>query len=59
MIFFGVLINATAPPVSACLIPVEYIPYTADHLVTQLQLLLFAGFTFFVMLPLMTPTDGL
>jgi len=37
--------------------PVEYIPYTADHLVTQLQLLLFAGLAFFVMLPLMKRTE--
>ncbi|GIX22162.1 MAG: Na(+)/H(+) antiporter subunit D [Gammaproteobacteria bacterium] len=38
--------------------PVDYVPYTAEHVVTQLQLLLFAGLAFFVMLPLMrrTPT---
>lgn len=36
--------------------PVEYQPYTASHLVTQFQLLLFAGFAFFVMLPLMKRT---
>ena len=30
---------------------VNYIPYTASHVVFQLQLLLFAGFAFFVMLP--------
>ena len=30
--------------------PVDYVPYTADHVVTQLQLLLFAGLAFFVLL---------
>ncbi len=35
---------------------VTYMPYTADHLVTQLQLLLFAGLAFFVTLPLMKRT---
>ncbi|MEX2482547.1 MAG: Na(+)/H(+) antiporter subunit D [Gammaproteobacteria bacterium] len=40
---------------------VDYEPYTADHVVTQLQLLLFAGLAFFVMLPMMkrTPTVSL
>lgn len=35
---------------------VEYQPYTVDHLVTQFQLLLFAGFAFFVLLPMMKRT---
>lgn len=30
--------------------PVDYVPYTTDHVVSQLQLLLFAGLAFFVML---------
>lgn len=30
--------------------PVDYVPYTASHVVTQMQLLLFAGLAFFVML---------
>jgi multicomponent Na+:H+ antiporter subunit D len=30
--------------------PVEYVPYTGAHVVTQLQLLLFSGLAFFVML---------
>ena len=30
--------------------PVEYIPYTASHVVSQLQLLLFSGLAFFLML---------
>ncbi|MEX1197252.1 MAG: Na(+)/H(+) antiporter subunit D [Pseudohongiellaceae bacterium] len=36
---------------------VDYVPYTAEHLVTQLQLLLFAGLAFFVMLPMMKRTE--
>ncbi|MFM1891303.1 MAG: hypothetical protein RLZ44_380 [Pseudomonadota bacterium] len=36
--------------------PVDYQPYTVDHLVTQSQLLLFAGFAFFVMLKQMRRT---
>ena len=36
--------------------PVDYQPYTADHLVTQFQVLLFAGFAFFVMLKQMRRT---
>ncbi|MEQ8330745.1 MAG: Na(+)/H(+) antiporter subunit D [Longimicrobiales bacterium] len=36
--------------------PVEYVPYTASHLVSQFQLLLFAGLAFFVLLPLMKRT---
>jgi multicomponent Na+:H+ antiporter subunit D len=35
---------------------VDYVPYTPDHVVTQLQLLLFAGLAFFVMLPMMKRT---
>jgi multicomponent Na+:H+ antiporter subunit D len=31
--------------------PVAYAPYTAAHVLTQLQLLLFSGLAFFVMLP--------
>jgi multicomponent Na+:H+ antiporter subunit D len=36
--------------------PVDYVPYTATHVVTQLQLLLFAGLAFFVMLSRMERT---
>jgi multicomponent Na+:H+ antiporter subunit D len=35
---------------------VDYVPYTADHVMAYLQLLLFAGLAFFVMLPLMHRT---
>jgi multicomponent Na+:H+ antiporter subunit D len=30
---------------------VDYVPYTADHVLQQLHLLLFAGLAFFIMLP--------
>jgi multicomponent Na+:H+ antiporter subunit D len=30
---------------------VDYVPYTASHVIAQLQLLLFSGLAFFVMLP--------
>ncbi|MCF7983108.1 MAG: Na(+)/H(+) antiporter subunit D [Thiohalocapsa sp.] len=36
--------------------PLDYQPYTLDHVLTQLQLLLFAGFAFFVMLDQMKRT---
>lgn len=35
---------------------VNYIPYTYAHILTQLQLLLFSGLAFFVMLPMMKRT---
>ncbi len=35
---------------------VNYVPYTAPHVLTQLQLLLFSGLAFFVMLPKMERT---
>jgi len=36
--------------------PVTYIPYTVTHVVNMLQLLMFSGFAFFIMLPLMRRT---
>lgn len=36
--------------------PVDYAPYTVPHVVNMLQLLLFSGFAFFVLLPLMKRT---
>ncbi|OUV03883.1 MAG: Na(+)/H(+) antiporter subunit D [Betaproteobacteria bacterium TMED82] len=36
---------------------VQYVPYTASHVLFQLQLLLFAGFAFFVMLPWLKRTN--
>jgi multicomponent Na+:H+ antiporter subunit D len=35
---------------------VAYVPYTAAHVLTQIQLLLFSGLAFFVMLPLLKRT---
>ena len=35
---------------------VTYVPYTVTHVVQMLQLLLFSGFAFFIMLPLMKRT---
>ena len=35
---------------------VNYVPYTAEHVLAQLQLLLFSGLAFFVMLPFMKRT---
>ncbi len=37
--------------------PVDYRPYTGEHLVFQFQLLLFAGLAFFLMLPMMRRTE--
>jgi len=36
--------------------PVEYVPYTVPHVVNMLQLLLFSGLAFFIMLSLMRRT---
>jgi len=36
--------------------PVTYKPYTVTHVVNMLQLLMFSGFAFFIMLPLMRRT---
>lgn len=38
---------------------VDYVPYTAAHVLTQLQLLLFSGLAFFVMLPWLKRTSTL
>jgi multicomponent Na+:H+ antiporter subunit D len=46
----------TAPLYALLPYPVEYIPYTGAHVVTQLQLLLFSGLAFFVMLPFLKRT---
>jgi multicomponent Na+:H+ antiporter subunit D len=37
--------------------PVDYVPYTASHVVFQLQLLLFSGLAFFIMLDLLKRTE--
>lgn len=60
MIFFAAacVLIGVFPQLLYNFLPFEatYEPYTADHLVTQLQLLLFAGLAFFVTLPLMKRT---
>ena len=35
---------------------VNYVPYTAEHVIAQLQLLLFSGLAFFILLPMMKRT---
>lgn len=52
-IFLGVF-----PNVLYAMLPYEvnYMPYTYEHVVTQLQLLLFSGLAFFLLLPLMKRT---
>jgi multicomponent Na+:H+ antiporter subunit D len=60
MILFAILciaLGVWAEPLYA-LLPhkVEYVPYTWAHVVTQLQLLLFSGLAFFVVLPYMKRT---
>ena len=61
MIFFSVLsilIGIIPGGLLYQLLPynVNYFPYTVDHVLLQLQLLLFSGLAFFVMLPFMQRT---
>ena len=60
MIFFAalsVLIGVFPGPLYALLPrPVEFVPYTVPHVVNMLQLLLFSGLAFFLLLPLMKRT---
>ena len=60
MVFFAVIciVLGVFPSILYAMLPysVDYVPYTASHLTTQLQLLLFSGLAFFVMLPLMKRT---
>jgi multicomponent Na+:H+ antiporter subunit D len=60
MIFFAFLCIALGvwpQPLYALLpYPVQYVPYTAAHVLTQVQLLLFSGLAFFVMLPYLRRT---
>jgi multicomponent Na+:H+ antiporter subunit D len=59
MVFFSVLCIALGvwPEPLYALLPyaVNYVPYTGAHVVTQLQLLLFSGLAFFVLLPYLKP----
>ena len=51
------LIGIFPQPLYALLpFPVAYVPYTGGHIVAQLQLLLFSGLAFFLLLPLMKQT---
>ncbi len=55
--FFCIALGVFPGPLYAILpFPVAYEPYTPSHLVSQFQLLLFAGLAFFIMLPLMKRT---
>ena len=60
MYFFAFLCIALgvypAPLYAMLPYPVDYVPYTMAHVVFQLQLLLFSGLAFFVMLPQMQRT---
>ena len=60
MIFFAALcigLGIWPEPLYALLpYPVDYVPYTAAHVVNMLQLLMFSGLAFFLMLPLMRRT---
>ncbi len=60
MIFFAALsigIGIWPEPLYALLpYPVTFVPYTVPHVLNSLQLLLFAGLAFFLMLPLMKRT---
>ena len=60
MILFAFLCIAlgvwTEPLYSMLPYPVDYVPYTAAHVLTQLQLLLFSGLAFFLLLPMLKRT---
>jgi multicomponent Na+:H+ antiporter subunit D len=60
MVFFSCLCIALGvwPEPLYALLPYEvnYVPYTGAHVVMQLQLLLFSGLAFFVLLPYLKPT---
>ena len=63
MLFFAVLcigLGVFPGPLYALLpFPVEFVPYTVPHVMNMLQLLLFSGLAFFVLLPLMKRTETL
>ncbi len=60
MIFFAALcigLGVFPGPLYALLpFPVAFVPYTAAHVVTMLQLLMFSGLAFFICLPVMKRT---
>jgi multicomponent Na+:H+ antiporter subunit D len=50
--FLCIVLGVAPGPLYALLPhPVQYVPYTAGHVVAQLQLLLFSGLAFFLLLP--------
>lgn len=53
------ILPAMYPHILYSLLPitVSYEPYTAAHVITQLQLLFFGGLAFFLMLPMLRRTD--
>ena len=56
--FFGVAIGVYPQPLYAMLpYAVDYVPYTAAHVLTQTQLLLFSGLAFFLLLPWLKRTE--
>ena len=61
MVFFAVLcigLGVFPGPLYALLpFAVDYMPYTAAHVLTMLQLLMFSGLAFFICLPLMKRTQ--
>jgi len=59
LLFAGICIGLGIwPEFLYAMLPYEvtYVPYTVTHVINMLQLLLFAGFAFFLMLPLMKRT---
>lgn len=56
--FFCVAIGVYPQPLYAMLpYAVDYVPYTAAHVLTQTQLLLFSGLAFFLLLPWLKRTE--
>jgi multicomponent Na+:H+ antiporter subunit D len=55
--FLCIAIGIWPAPLYAILpFPVDYVPYTSTHIVAMLQLLLFSGLAFFIMLPYLKRT---
>jgi multicomponent Na+:H+ antiporter subunit D len=55
--FLCIAIGVAPGPLYALLPhPVQYVPYTAGHVVAMLQLLLFSGLAFFLLLPMLRRT---
>jgi len=55
--FLCIAIGVFPGPLYALLpFPVDYVPYTGEHVLTMLQLLMFSGLAFFICLPLMKRT---